>query len=520
MVGCALVLSVAPGAFAQIVFHQDFDSASLNVPASSVDNPASSSPLVTIAHRNIGWSHPRVYFRMTGVSAKTPVFQVTSFRQPAGHRHVFSYDQHNWQFFDYQGQNPMWTTFGHNSPFAEDTVYISHAIPYPAAKTDELVNFVSTSPWVQPTSSADSNLIVGQTLGTAGGGYVDDMGRFVPALNLYGFQITDPLVNDSKLKVVITSGNHADEFTGTHAMEGMVRFLVGDDPRADALRKRAIFYIYPQNNPEGRYSGYHRTSPQAPTYDHNREWDEPNRIYDIEVIEGAMKSDTGGDVDYFFDFHSDTTPDDIAGLWTDEPLIDSDYVLALGRREPLLDPQIWTKIGCAMNWAATAEGLSAEFSYTPEIGVVVGAFEEDYHATATNYALALYNVVAPIKGDMDGSGKVDADDINPFVLALIDPNAYHAGYYMDPNLVGDCDRSGKMDLDDIDPFVALLTGGSQSVPEPATLSLLAFGGLVLIRRRWKCATGIILLPDCLGRSLAGGLSASMSRPHSPRAACR
>ncbi len=35
------------------------------------------------------------------------------------------------------------------------------------------------------------------------------------------------------------------------------------------------------------------------------------------------------------------------------------------------------------------------------------------------------------------SGKMNTDDINPFVLALTDPNAYKAAYGIAPNLIGD-----------------------------------------------------------------------------------
>ena len=61
-------------------------------------------------------------------------------------------------------------------------------------------------------------------------------------------------------------------------------------------------------------------------------------------------------------------------------------------------------------------------------------------------------------GDLDCSGAVDFDDIDPFVLALTGPEAYAAQYPNCPWLNGDCDGNGTVDFDDIDPFVALLGG--------------------------------------------------------------
>ncbi len=89
-----------------------------------------------------------------------------------------------------------------------------------------------------------------------------------------------------------------------------------------------------------------------------------------------------------------------------------------------------------------------------------------------------------LRGDMDGSGKVDSDDINPFVLAIVDPNAYIAIYGVDPYPRADLDFSGKIDSDDIHVFVKLLvTPCGLSIPEPACLALLCLGALAVVRRR-------------------------------------
>ncbi len=87
------------------------------------------------------------------------------------------------------------------------------------------------------------------------------------------------------------------------------------------------------------------------------------------------------------------------------------------------------------------------------------------------------------RGDMDKDSRYTTDDINPFVLALTDPNAYLLAYGIDPNLIGDIDYSGKLDTDDISPFVMCITGGASAVPEPACIGVIALGAAVFIRRR-------------------------------------
>jgi hypothetical protein len=62
-------------------------------------------------------------------------------------------------------------------------------------------------------------------------------------------------------------------------------------------------------------------------------------------------------------------------------------------------------------------------------------------------------------GDMNCDGVVDGFDIQPFVLALTDPDAYES-LYPDCNVLnGDINGDGAVDGFDIQPFVELLTGG-------------------------------------------------------------
>jgi hypothetical protein len=62
-------------------------------------------------------------------------------------------------------------------------------------------------------------------------------------------------------------------------------------------------------------------------------------------------------------------------------------------------------------------------------------------------------------GDLNCDGVRDAFDIDPFVLALVDPAGYYAAYPNCNVLNGDCSSDGVVNAFDIDPFVALLSGG-------------------------------------------------------------
>ncbi|MFV2070939.1 MAG: PEP-CTERM sorting domain-containing protein, partial [Pirellulales bacterium] len=100
-------------------------------------------------------------------------------------------------------------------------------------------------------------------------------------------------------------------------------------------------------------------------------------------------------------------------------------------------------------------------------------------------------VTMRVIGDMDTNGRVDFDDIDPFVLGLNDAAQYTSDFGISPIAHGDTDRNGRFDFDDIPGFVDLLGGGelanaAQSVPEPGAMVLLitaVAAGLVGFRRR-------------------------------------
>lgn len=64
--------------------------------------------------------------------------------------------------------------------------------------------------------------------------------------------------------------------------------------------------------------------------------------------------------------------------------------------------------------------------------------------------------VIPDRGDLNCDGQVNFDDIDPFVLALIDPAEYGEQFPDCDPRQADVDENGVVDFNDIDPFVALV----------------------------------------------------------------
>ena len=137
---------------------------------------------------------------------------------------VYSYDNQDWFFFDNNNLGPVNYTFSNAAPFTQNEVYVAYAIPYSHARSAAHAQSVLASPWAAPTVSGNSNGVIGQSpTGT------DDLGRSVPALDLFAYRITNPATDSptiAKRKIVISSGLHAGETLGTYTYEGLVNWLI------------------------------------------------------------------------------------------------------------------------------------------------------------------------------------------------------------------------------------------------------------------------------------------------------
>ena len=194
-----------------------------------------------------------------------------------------------------------------------------------------------------------------------------------------------------------------------------------------------------------------------------------------------MRADTGGDVEYFFDFHTMGSPHYI-DLWPYPGQINSPFVLALKELEPELQTtQEWEQVGSAQTWAKSPSGLNADYSYSPEFGSLNGELQDFYYSVGRNYALALSEVIVPgIPGDVQGDGVVDDSDLS-YLLAYWG----HVGVTWSEGNFNNDDI-----VDDADLSILLSNWGAGvdpppigTVPEPATAFLLTIGVATLFRRR-------------------------------------
>ncbi len=253
-------------------------------------------------------------------------------------------------------------------------------------------------PWVRPSATADSHLVLGRSHGWPEdkplvGWQMGDPA--VPPQKVFGYVITDWDTPDviqtdegetRKLRVVLVAGNHPVEMHGDWALHGMISFLVSDDPRAATLRRRAVFYVYPMVNPDGRYLQVRRPTvppdlwvrtrgnPEmyaAGERDHNRVWTTGDRFSTIRLVTSAMREDTGGHADYLWDFHGGY-PHNPGDYRTTAEGHDSDYARALeARQAPYPEVLRRTSSGAPTmlrSWAMTPEGLNVPYSFTFEPG--------------------------------------------------------------------------------------------------------------------------------------------------------
>ena len=107
-----------------------------------------------------------------------------------------------------------------------------------------------------------------------------------------------------KKAVIFTSRVHPGESNGSYIIQGVIEFLLANDPVAKNLRKKYIFKIIPMLNPDGVTRGNFRMNVLGK--DLNRMWEEPDENTSPTIFNTIkMINKTLGcrDIFFFCDFH-------------------------------------------------------------------------------------------------------------------------------------------------------------------------------------------------------------------------
>ena len=136
----------------------------------------------------------------------------------------------------------------------------------------------------------------------------DEVGKSIEGNPLHMLLITN--FNDSfdelaeKQAVIFTSRVHPGESNGSYVIQGVIEFLLSNDPVAKNLRKKYIFKIIPMLNPDGVTRGNFRMNILGK--DLNRMWDDPNENTSPTIFNTIkMINKTLGcrEIYFFCDFH-------------------------------------------------------------------------------------------------------------------------------------------------------------------------------------------------------------------------
>ena len=136
----------------------------------------------------------------------------------------------------------------------------------------------------------------------------DEIGKSLEGNSLHMLIITnftdsfDELAN--KKSIIFTARVHPGESNGSYVIQGVLEYLLSNDPGAKNLRKNFIFKIVPMLNPDGVIRGNFRMNILGK--DLNRMWDEPTEetcptIFNtVKMIKKTLDS---RDIYFFCDFH-------------------------------------------------------------------------------------------------------------------------------------------------------------------------------------------------------------------------
>ncbi len=219
---------------------------------------------------------------------------------------VFSYDAEHWQHFpaiEWDDQKKEATLKFHSE---RDRIWIAHIPPYNHSRLLRLLEQLNRAACARVE-------VIGKTV----------QGRDLHLITVTNFDKPD----EGKKTVWLQARQHAWEAGTSYVMEGALRFIASDDPRAHELRDKVVFKFTPMMDPDGCATGKVRFN--ANGYDVNRHWDEVDlrskefleRMPEIWYVKKAILGcvDSGRRIDLMLNLHNTETSEYMDTQANDEP---------------------------------------------------------------------------------------------------------------------------------------------------------------------------------------------------------
>ena len=418
-----------------------FDSGSLSSYTLVDDTPT--IRLIPRKHWNNTWAWFAV--RSNHWEVKTPHFVVSKanhFNLVAGEWlacWATSPDTEAWTLFDNMNIGATDLEFYNDTAFPAGTIYVASLPMYPFARTRRKVEEWAANALAWETASTTGNIVSTATARD------NRDGRTTPALPYYGIKITTPQAN-SKNKGILTSGNHPSETPGSFMLEGAVDWLLGGSAKAKFLLDWFEIYVYPSLNPQGRWGGWFRSSPETPESDNNRLWDGTGVNEAVDAFKSAFSVDTEDVLEVALDFHSwmasdgnkGLTGDSAAALWVDfiaaMQALDATFTMRADDTTASMLGNYWANL-------ATPAKLPGHIDH----GGVTTLGPADWETVGQNTMVSLANMLAegrfshsPGVGARDFNGTTDRIDWASFATLTSSAVSISAWIYLD-GFVGNAD---------------------------------------------------------------------------------
>jgi hypothetical protein len=256
------------------------------------------------------------YFRVDGAAGRELTLTMTDFvgeyndkpgavgMQP-GIVPVFSEDGVAWRSFDEKAVTWDEKTKELTVRFkaGADKVWVAHVPPYTWSDLRKLLDEVGRSPWAR----------------------VEVIGRSALGREMQMVTVTDWSVPDEGKKVVwLQARQHAWEAGTSYVMEGALKFVTSEDPKAVELRKKCVFRFTPMVDVDGCALG--RVRFNANGWDVNRHWGQVDlrdkvfleRMPEIWYAKKAITS--AGRIDLMLNLHNTETGEYLA-THVEEPAV-------------------------------------------------------------------------------------------------------------------------------------------------------------------------------------------------------